>query len=142
MCLRCRPVGHGVSHDTDMGRHPLKVNAVSLGGEAEEEVVDGEGEAVVGVGAEGVNKLEGSEGISKEGNGARGSKGGGKIKALFDGEEFRREDGGSGRQPPGSGKGPGGNKQSSTNGWRAGNAGAVGVYVEVVAVMGGEEAVK
>ena len=88
MCLRCRPVSHSVPHDTDMGRHPLKVDVLSLGDKVEEEKVNREGEAMVGVWAVAFDELEGGERISKEGNGARGSKGGGKLKALFYGKEF------------------------------------------------------
>ena len=73
MCHCCRPVGHHVSHDTDMGGHPLKVDVLSLGGKVEEEKVNGEGEAMVGVWAVALDELEGGERISKEGNGARGS---------------------------------------------------------------------
>ena len=61
MCLCCCPVGHCVPHDTDMGRHPLKVDVMSQGGEVVEEVLDGEGEAMMGVRAVRLNELEGCE---------------------------------------------------------------------------------
>ena len=47
LCRRCRPVSHRVPHSIDMGGHPLKVDTVSQGSELEE-VVNGEGEAMVG----------------------------------------------------------------------------------------------
>ncbi|MPC36510.1 hypothetical protein E2C01_029970 [Portunus trituberculatus] len=63
VCLCCWPVGHCVPHDTDMGEHPLKVDGVSQGGQ----VVNDEGEVVVGVWVVGFYDLEGREGVRKEG---------------------------------------------------------------------------
>ena len=97
MCLRCRPVGHCVTHNADMGWHPLKVDGESPGGEVVEEVVDNENKTMVGVGTVAEDGLEGCEGVCKEGYGARGLEGVGKIKALFDGKQFCSEYGGSAR---------------------------------------------
>ncbi|MPC42537.1 hypothetical protein E2C01_036160 [Portunus trituberculatus] len=47
VCLYCCPVSHRVSHDTDMGGHPLKVDGVSQGGQVEDEVMDDEGLAAL-----------------------------------------------------------------------------------------------
>ncbi|MPC63089.1 hypothetical protein E2C01_057182 [Portunus trituberculatus] len=61
VCLCCCPVSHYVSHDTDMGGHPLKVDVVPYGGQVEEKVMDDEGEIMVRVWVVGFYDLEGRE---------------------------------------------------------------------------------
>ena len=80
--------------------------------------MDDEGEIVVRAWTVGFYYLEGSEQVQEEGNGARGCKGVGKLKALCDGKQFCCNDGGSGWKPPGSGNEPLGDEDGCTDGWR------------------------
>ena len=68
MGLISRSVGHGVAHNADVGRDPLKVDCHTNGGEVVEEVMNVETEGVVGLGGMVYYELEGCEGVREDGS--------------------------------------------------------------------------
>lgn len=85
MGLPCCLVGHRVTHHTDVGRNPLKVDGIARGGEVKEEGMNGKTKGVVCVWAVALNELEGREGVSEESDWARRGDCGGIPKALSQG---------------------------------------------------------